>query len=279
MRNNICKNNCTIIFVLISPQIAKPDPGASLVQSWLISMATNQYQAISIAPVNFVMPSPATGRETRSARHAQPPPRRVLPLRSRGAARRGNGPPIVDPDISIPRKWSRLKRKRGRNDTDANSETVSKRNHPPVNPGADNDPITSVDGLNNVHENVNHAKLKASITRMDNAGVSTAQSDTGLEKAHSITNTVTDSDRTTPEDGLNDDHKVATHANSKVSPIVINKVGADLNDDNDVAIAADGVNDTFNNDNNNAPDKDNDDVPMVSLYRHCPHLSPRCFLV
>jgi hypothetical protein len=139
---------------------------------------------------------------------------------------------------------------------------VSRRNCPPVDPGAE-------DHLNNVHEDANHATSKAIKTGMDKVGVSTAQSDTGLEKAHTKTDTVTgDSDRTTPEDGINNDHKLATDANSKVSPNVINKVGPDVKDDNDVAKAADGANGAFNNDNNDAPDKDKDDnvVTMVRLY-------------
>ena len=98
-----------------------------------------------------------------------------------------------------------------------------------------------------------------------------------MDKAHTTTDTVTDdSDGTTPEDGLNDDHKLATDANWTVSPNVINKVGPDVKDDNDVSKATDGVNGAFNDNNNDAPDKDKDDtgVTFVSLYRHCLHLSP-----
>ena len=100
----------------------------------------------------------------------------------------------------------------------------------------------------------------------DKVGVSTAQSDTGLDKAHTTTNTVTDSDRTTPEDGLNDVHKLDTDANSTVSLNVINKVGPDVKDDNDAAKAADDVHGALNDGNNDAQDKNKDKkgVPMVS---------------
>ena len=139
---------------------------------------------------------------------------------------------------------------------------MSKRNCPPVDPGAEDRP-------NDVHEDANHVKSQASKTGMDKVGVSTAHSDTSLEKAHTTTDTVTDdSDRTTPEDGINDEHKLATDANSKVSSNVTNKVGPDFKDDNDVTKAADGANGAFNDDNNDAPDKDKDNngVTMVRLY-------------
>jgi hypothetical protein len=129
---------------------------------------------------------------------------------------------------------------------------VSKRNRPPADPGADNDPITSVDGPNDVHEDVSDAKSKASTTGMDELRVSVAQSDTGSENAHSTTYNVTDINRTTAVDGLNDDHKVATDAKSKVSTIATNKVGVNMNHDNGIEIATDGLND----DNEDVKDKD-----------------------
>ena len=129
---------------------------------------------------------------------------------------------------------------------------MSKKNCRPANPGANNDPITTVDGLNDDHEDVNEAKSKASTTGMGKLGVSVAQSDTVSKKAFSTTDTVTDNDRTTTVDGLNDDHKAATDAKSKVSTIVKDEVGIHMNNDNDVEIATYGV----NADDEDAKDKD-----------------------
>ena len=124
---------------------------------------------------------------------------------------------------SLFRKGSRPKGKRGRNNTVTNSDTVSKRNCLPANPGADNDPITTIDGLTDVLKDVNATKLKARTTGMDKLQVYVTQSDTGLETAHSTTDTVTDIDRTTTVDGPNDDDRVATDAKSKVSTTATNK--------------------------------------------------------
>ena len=246
------------------------------------------------------MPSLAIGPQRRATR-SWSSPSRASSQRAQVSARGWTGPTIVDTDISLSRKGSRPKIKRGRNNTIANPDTVSKRNRPPADPGADNDPITSVDGPNDVHEDVSDAKSKASTTGMDKLWVSVAQSDTGSENAHSTTYNVTDIDRTTAVDGLNNDHKVATDAKSKVSTIATNKVGVNMNHDNGVKIATDGLNDdnedvkdkdessAINNDNeyddnsnfeviNDGMDEKKNHVSKVRLYSHCLHVSPHWLL-
>ena len=108
---------------------------------------------------------------------------------------------------------------------------------------------------------------------------------------------MTDIDRTTAVDGLNNDHKVATDAKSKVSTFATNKVEVGMNHDNDVKIATDGVNDdkkdvkdkdessVIDDDNeygdnanleviNDGTDEDKNGVSKLRLHSHYLHLSP-----
>ena len=229
-------------------------------QSWLISSTTININQVQLHPSILscrLWPLPLNAAPSTAL-----DPFFLLCLLSTLSSRcmGGNGPQILDTDIALSRIGSRRKGKRGSNNTVANPDTVSKRSCLHLDLGADIDPITSVDGPNDVHEDVNDAKSKASTTGMDKVRASTAQSDTGLEKAHSTNNTVTE-----------------------LSTIVMNKVWVDLNDDNDVVIAADGVNDddedvkdkdklsTINDHNN---DVNENGVSKVRLYWHRLRLSP-----
>ena len=74
----------------------------------------------------------------------------------------GTSPPIVNTNMSLSQIRSKMKAKRGRNNTVAKSDTVSNKNRITANTGAANDPITAVDGLNNDQEDVKDAKSKVS---------------------------------------------------------------------------------------------------------------------